>query len=161
MDMAAEFNLLLTRPLMPHTILLILVQSMEMSVEFYKPFSGISSNVCRIGSVICSMSRCWSQTGSKKHKDGDISQQSKPAPIQFGEVFFMHSISLSISVLSHPCVKSHIADVCKFIVWHYEIMPVLSSECLSLSSCPYYIFMKKDQARTDVLYFSRTRLTLP
>lgn len=103
-----------------------------MSIEFYKPFNGISSNVrvCDLQHVTMLI------TDSKKHKDSDMSQQSKPAPVLLGEVFLMHSISLSVSVLSHPCVKLPIVDVCIFVVRHFEIMPILYSECLSLSSCP-------------------------
>lgn len=125
-------------------------QVWKCELELCKTYNEISSDVHRIGSVICSMSGCRSQTGIKIYKDGDKSQQSKPAPIQFGNVFFTHSISLSISALSYPRVKLHAVDVCKFIVRHYQIMPVFSLDCLSLSSCPYYTSMQKVQAKTDV-----------
>lgn len=119
MCMAAGFSLLLTHPLIP-TLVCFHSRSEEgnVNIEFSKPFSGISSNVSRAGAVICSMSQCWSQAGSEKHKDGDTGQQSKPDPIQFGQVSLIHPISLSVPVLSHPRVRLHFVDVCRFIVQH-------------------------------------------
>lgn len=139
------------------------VQSMEMSIL---SFTGLSVELAQMSA---GLGLWFAACHSADHRQAVqnikmVIQASRASQLQFTlakSPSCIPFISLCVSVLSHPRVRSHIGDVCKFIVWHSEIVPVLASECLSLSSCPYYTFMKTDQARTDVLYFSRTRLTPP